>query len=204
MKWRNWFRRTASHNTLTFADRDIETMDSKTLLWQPEGDVQVLVTENQSYTYMGHRRSIFFVDGKYFVIVDEANGKADGWVNLHYQMPPGKTTGSRDDMHFHTEMTDGCNMKLQVFGPEGMGMKMEEGWVSSDIMAKRKRINANFHAKKDANQPIRFITVIVPNEKGGDNIPISAKFVGDYNESSVKLEVKVGKDKKRILEYNLQ
>jgi hypothetical protein len=68
MQWRNWFRRTASHNTLTFADRDIQTMDSKTLLWQPEGDVQILVTENPSYTYMTHRRSVFFVDGKYFVI----------------------------------------------------------------------------------------------------------------------------------------
>lgn len=152
---------------------------------------------------MAHRRSIFFVDGKYFVIVDEGKGKADGWVNLHYQMPPGKTTGSREDMHFHTEMTDGCNMKLQVFGPEGMGMKMEEGWVSSDIMAKRKRINANFHAKKTANEPIRFITVIVPNEKGGNEIPISASFIGGYSEDSMKLEVKVGKDKKRILEYQL-
>ena len=203
MQWRNWFRRTASHNTLTFSDRDIQTMDSKTLLWQPEGDVQILVTENQSYTYMAHRRSIFFVDGKYFVIVDEATGKADGWVNLHYQMPTGKTIGSRDDMHFHTENNNGCNMKLQVFGPEEMGMKMEEGWVSSDIMSKLKRINANFHAKKAGNQPVRFITVIVPNEKGGDNIPISASFVDDYTGNSMKLEVKVGKNKKRTLEYTL-
>ena len=94
-------------------------------------------------------------------------------------------------------------MKLQVFGPEGMGMKMEEGWVSNDIMSKRKRINANFHAKKAGNQPVRFITVIVPNEKGGDNIPISASFVDDYTGNSMKLEVKVGKNKKRTLEYAL-
>ena len=202
MQWRNWFRRTASHNTMTFADRDIQTMDSKTLLWQPEGDVQILVTENPSYTYMTHRRSVFFVDGKYFVIVDEATGKADGWVNLHYQMPPGKTTGVRDDMHFHTSNEDGCNMKLQVFGPEGMGMKMEEGWVSSEIMSKRKRINANFHGKKTANEPIRFITVIVPKQEPGDGPAISASFIDDYTGSSMKLEVKVGKEKK-VLEYNL-
>jgi heparan-sulfate lyase len=151
---------------------------------------------------MSHRRSVFFVDGKYFVIVDEATGKADGWVNLHYQMPPGKTTGVRDDMHFHTSNEDGCNMKLQVFGPEGMGMKMEEGWVSSDIMKKRKRINANFHGKKTANEPIRFITVIVPKEEPGDGPAISASFIDDYTGNSMKLEVMVGKEKK-VLEYKL-
>ena len=71
------------------------------------------------------------------------------------------------------------------------------------MSVKRKRINANFHAKKDANQPIRFITVIVPNEKGGDNAPISASFVDEYTGNSMKLEVKVGKDKKRTLEFTL-
>ena len=151
---------------------------------------------------ISHRRSIFFVDGKYFVIVDEGTGKADGWVNLHYQMPPGKTTGVRDDMHFHTSNEDGCNMKLQVFGPEKMGMKMEEGWVSSDIQVKRKRINANFHAPKTKDQPIRFITVIVPKEEPGDGPAISASFIDGYSADSMKLEVKVGK-KKKILEYKL-
>lgn len=200
MKERNWFRRTASHNTMTFGDRDIEKTDSKTLLWQPEGDVQVLVTENQSYSYMGHRRTVFFVDGKYFVIVDEGTGKGSGWISLRYQMPPGKTTGTRDDMHFHTDFEDGSNMKLQVFGPETLSMKMEEGWVSNDIMKKRKRINANFHAKKESDEPIRFITVIVPKETPGDDVKISASFIDDFNENGVKVQVKVGKDKKRVLE----
>lgn len=203
MQWRNWFRRTASHNTMTFADRDLERMDSKTLLWQPEGDIQILVTENKSYSYMTHRRSIFFVDGKYFVIVDEGTGKGEGWVNLHYQMPPGKTIGTREDMHFHTEMADGCNMKLQCFGPKDLGMKMEEGWVSSDIKLKRKRINANFHARKAGDKPVRFITVIVPKEEPGDEPSISASFIDGYSANSMKLEVKVGKEKKRILGYTL-
>ena len=39
--------------------------------------------------------------------------------------------------------------------------------------------------------------------ESGDNTPISAKFVDSHSDNSMKLEVKVGKDKKRILEYTL-
>lgn len=204
MKWRNWFRQTAVHNTLTFNGKDIETTDSKTLLWQPEGDVQILVTENQSYKKLKHRRSIFFVDGKYFVIVDEAVGAAKGWVNLNYQMPRGKSTNSRETMHFNTEADNGCNMKLQCFGPEGMSMKKEEGWQSPKYMTKHKRIKATFNAQKADEEPVRFITVIVPKEEPGDNPAIKASFIAkDFNQNSLSLQVKVGKDKKRTLKYEL-
>ena len=107
MEWRNLFRSTKSHNTLTLNDKNLETTDSKTLLWKPEGDVQILVTENQSYSNLKHRRSIFFVDGSYFVIVDEATGTVTGNnnVNLHFQMPAGNVPNSREDMTFYTELT---------------------------------------------------------------------------------------------------
>lgn len=204
MEWRRWFRRTASHNTLTLNHENIETTDSKTLLWQPEGDVQIFVTENQSYSNLKHRRSIFFVDGKYFVIVDEAVGDAKGVVNLHYQMPRGKSTNSRETMHFNTEADNGCNMKLQCFGPEGMTMKKEEGWQSPDYMKKNKRINASFNVKKTDDKPVRYITVIVPKEEAGDNPAITAKFLDKgYNANGVKIQVKVGKDKKKTLSYTL-
>lgn len=204
MKWREWFRQTSAHNTLTFNGKNIETTDSKTLLWKPDGDVQVLVTENQSYAKLKHRRSVFFVDGKYFVIVDEAVGAAKGWVNLNYQMPRGKSTNSRETMHFNTEADNGCNMKLQCFGPEGMSMKKEEGWQSPKYMTKNKRIKASFNAKKEDGRPIRFITVIVPKEEPGDNPKITASFIDqNFNQNSLSLQVKVGKNKKKVLKYHL-
>ncbi len=203
-QWRAWFRQTNSHNTLTFNGKDLETTDSHTLLWQPEGDVQVLVTENQGYAKLKHRRSIFFVDNSYFVIVDEAMGTGKGWVNLNYQMPRGKVENSREDMHFNT-MFDGeteSNMKLQVFGPEDMSLKKDEGWVSTAYQKKQKRVKAIFNAKKDSNDPVRFITVIVPKKKPGDSPVISAKFLKDFDGNGLKVQVKVGKEKK-TLEYKL-
>ena len=204
MEWRNWFRKTASHNTLTLGNKDLETTDSKTLLWQPEGDTQILVTENQSYKNLKHRRSIFFVDGSYFVIVDEAVGSAKGSVNLHYQMPRGKIENDRETMHFATLYDHESNMKLQCFGPEGMSMKKEEGWMSTSYMKKQKRMNVSFNVRKDSEEPVRYITVIVPKKESGNSPAISAKFVSKtFSEKGLRLQVKVGKNKKKILEYTL-
>lgn len=204
-QWRAWFRQTNSHNTLTFGSKDIETTDSKTLLWRPEGKVQILVTENQSYKNLAHRRSVFFVDNSYFVIVDEAIGNARGWVNLNIQMPRGKVENDREDMHFNTVYEDGIesNMKLQVFGPEGMTLKKDEGWVSHDYQKKAKRIKAIFNAKKDTPDPVRYITVIVPKRTAGNDVAISARFLKPYDGVNMKVQVKVGK-KKQTLEYSLQ
>lgn len=205
-QWRAWFRQTNSHNTLTLGGKDIETTDSKTLLWQPEGDMQILVTENQSYAKLKHRRSIFFVDKSYFVIVDEAVGDAKGWVNLNFQMPRGKMESDREDMHFNTMFEDTdveSNMKMQVFGPEEMSLKKDEGWMSTAYQKKQKRIKAIFNAKKDSNDPVRFITVIVPKKKPGDTVVLDAKFLSKtFDPSHLKVQVKVGKNKK-TLEYSL-
>ena len=199
---RNWFRATNSHNTLTLRGEDLEKTDSKTLLWQPEGDVQILVTENQSYKNLKHRRSIFFVDGSYFVIVDEAIGKAQGPVSLYYQMPKGKVENSREDMHFATQFDKESNMKLQVFSPDGLSMKKEEGWLSEAYRQRVKRMKVSFTIRKETVEPVRYITVIVPKKEAGNNPAIRAKFMGGFNDNGVKVQVKVGKEKK-ILEYKL-
>ena len=203
MKWRNWFRQTRVHNTLTLNDETLETTESVTRLWQPEGKEQILVTENQGYKNLKHRRSVFFVDNTYFVIVDEAVGTAKGMINLHYQMPRGKIANSREDMTFVTEFKPGSNMKLQCFGPEGMSMKKEEGWQSTDYRKKMKRMNVSFNARKSDETPVRYITVIYPVKNTQDAPKISAAFKNKkFNEQSLEVEVKIN-GKKRILKYNL-
>lgn len=204
-EWRAWFRRTDSHNTLTLNSNNIETTDSKTLLWKPEGDVQILVTENKSYEKLTHRRSIFFVDKSYFVIVDEAYGIAKGTVNLNYQMPRGPMENNREAMIFTTTFDDEIesNMKLQVFGPDGMNMKKSEGWVSSEYQKKQKRPKISFNYIKRDNEPVRYVTVIVPKKTPGDDVAVSAKILSKtFDGKTLKLQVKVGKVKK-VLEYTL-
>ena len=162
-----------------------------------------MVTENQSYKKLKHRRSVFFVDGKYFVIVDEAVGDAKGSVNLNYQMPRGKVNNSREDMTFVTAFEPGSNMKLQCFGPDGMTMKKEEGWLSTEYRKKQKRMNVSFNVKKETNDPVRYITVICPVKDSADAPKISAKFKSKkYDEKGLEVEVKVD-GKKQVLKYGL-
>ena len=204
MEWRNWFRQTRVHNTLTLNDKNLETTESVTKLWQPEGDVQVLVTENPGYKNLKHRRSVFFVDNAYFVIVDEAVGNAKGVVNLHFQMPKGKVANSREDMTFVTQFENGSNMKLQCFGPDGMTMKKEEGWLSTAYRKKVKRMNVSFNVRKDGEDAVRYITIIYPVKDSADAPEMSAKFKNrKFDENGLEIEVKVG-GKKRTLEYALQ
>lgn len=203
MEWRNWFRQTRVHNTLTLSDKNLETTESVTKLWQPEGNVQTLVTENPSYKNLKHRRSVFFVDNAYFVIVDEAVGSAKGVVNLHYQMPKGKIANSREDMTFVTQFENGSNMKLQCFGPDGTTMKKEEGWMSTAYRKKAKRMNVSFNVRKEGEDAVRYITVICPVKDSADAPAISAKFKNKkFSENGLEVEVKVD-GKKQILKYSL-
>ena len=162
------------------------------------------MTENPSYSGLTHRRSVFFVDRTWFVIVDEAYGDAKGTVNLHYQMPRGNVPNSREDMTFYTDFEGGSNFMFRCFGPEGMSMKKEKGWISTSYMKKSQRIDASFNVRKDDSTPVRYITIIYPKAKAGKEPSMSAEFTDrGFHDDSLKLRVKIGKEKKRTLEYTL-
>lgn len=203
MELRNWFRQTAVHNTLTLDNKTLETTESVTKLWQPEGQTQILVTENPGYKALKHRRSIFFVDNSYFVLVDEAVGTAQGIVNLHYQMPKGKIESDRETNTLMTQFDGESNMKLQCFGPDHLSMKKEEGWVSTEYRKRAKRMNVSFNVNKNSDAPVRYITIIYPLKDKSKAPKLSAKFKNKtFDEKSLEIEVRVD-GKKQSLTYKL-
>ena len=205
MKWRRWFRRTDSHNTITLDNKDIDNTDSKTLLWDAEASTPVLVTENQGYKGFTHRRSIFFVGRKYFVIVDEAYGPAAGTVNLNYQMPMGQIQFDTDAMTAATAFDDGSNMVLKCFAPKGAEMVITDGWHSPAYRTKLERKKISFNTAKAEGEITRYITVIVPKDEPGDNLKITASFISKaFSQNSLSVQVKVGKDSKQKLSYELK
>ena len=205
MKWRRWFRRTDSHNTVTLNNKNIDNTDSKTLLWNPDCQSPVLVTENEGYEGFFHRRSVFFVDRKYFAIVDEVHGPVTGTVNLNYQMPMGEIHIDTGDMTAATSFEAGSNMILKCFAPEGTRMNVGDGWHSPAYRSKVERKKISYNTEKGQDQVIRYITVIVPKEEPGNNLKIQASFIEkNFDRHSMSVMLKVGKDKKRILKYELQ
>lgn len=202
MKLRNWFRQTMVHNTLTLDDNTLETTESVTKYWNGEGDAQVLVTENPGYPGLTHRRTVFFVDNRYFVLVDEAYGDAAGEVNLHYQLAEGKVDLDPKNMTVVTDYKGNSNVKLQCFGENTLKMKEEEGWRSIAYRQRAKRTALSFNTSKEAKNSVRFITVIYPYADRTDMPVLSAKFNHkEFSSSTVHVEVKVN-GKKRVLKID--
>ena len=203
LELREWFRRTDSHNTVTLDNRNIDNIDSKTLLWNPEAPAPVLVTENKSYEGFIHRRSVFFADMKYFVIVDEAYGSESGTVNLNYQMPVGDVLIDTENMTAATDFKDGSNMILKCFATKGTRMTITDGWHSPSYRTRMERKKISYDTAKSKDEVVRYITVIVPKDEPGDNLKITASFLNDFSKDSMSLKVKIGKGKTQILQYKL-
>lgn len=195
MKWRNWFRQTMVHKTLTLNNKDLETTDSKTLLWSIDQPTEILVTQNQSYKELKHRRSIFFVNKEFFVIVDEAVGDAIGEIELHYQMCEGEMAIDKKNNSIHTLFADGNNIMLQSISNIPSTMQQEQGWVSYEYRQKNKREAFSFVANKTTTEPVRYITVITPISSTKKLPKIQPKFVNaQFDEKGLQIKVKVGSE----------
>lgn len=203
MKLRNWFRQTCVHNTLTLDSKNLETTESKTLKWQPEGDVQILVTENPHYAGLKHRRTVFFVDGKYFVIVDEAVGDAQGTVNLNYNLCEGQVNIDKKTNTLTSAFDGESNVKLQCFAEKPVSLKEKEGWRSRSYRQREPRTAVSFDVDKKSPEAVRYITVIYPTADAAKAPEFKAKFKNKkFDEKGVKVEVSID-GKKRQLETQL-
>lgn len=202
MKLRNWFRQTSVHNTLTLDNKNLETTESVTKLWKPEGNVQILVTENPSYKDLKHRRSVFFVDQRYFVIVDEAIGNATGNVNLHYQLCDGDVNVDAETFTLSSNFTGDSQMKLQCFTPKKTTMKEEEGWYSVAYRQRTKRTAVSFNTEKREKENVQFITVIYPAKSTKEFPKIKAQ-IKKCKSNAMQVAVSIN-GKKQTLGYQLQ
>ena len=191
---RNWFRRTASHNTLTLDGKNLEDRVSHTKSWQPEGEVQSLVTEHESYKGLTHRRTFFFIEGSYFVIVDEALGDATGTVNLNWHLCDGKVNIDPEHLTLSSAFEGDVQVKLQCFAPRHTVLKEEEGWYSTAYRQRTERTSVSLNTPK-ASEPLRYITVICPYRLPKGEPKIKARFAGES-----RIEVSVD-GQKRTLAY---
>lgn len=146
MRWRNLFRSTAYHNTVTLNGEDLKTRRSRTRAWRGRGRVQKLVTENPSYPGLTHRRTIKFIAGKRFIIIDKLYGNATGTIAMHLHPGPGMEE----------------RMRIKVSGPTGMKARREQGWMSTSYREKTPRPHLIWEAEKKTNAPVVFKTIIDP------------------------------------------
>lgn len=171
---RAWFRQTKVHQTLTLNGANT-AYAPKLLLWKPGKDMDVLVVENTSYLNLTHRRAMFFVDKKFFVIVDEAFGDGTGVVDLHFQLAPGKAVFDNEKFSVRTDFPDGWNVLVRSMNQKDMKLVEEEGQVSFVYTKKEPRPAFCYRVRKETKETgVRFVTVVAP-----------------YNESQPKMTIRI-------------
>lgn len=157
--------------------------------------------KKQHYSNPKHRRTVFFVDKKYFVLADEAAENAKGTINLNFQMceTPSDVSLVKEENAIYTNYRGNSNVKLQCFSDHAISMNEKEGWQSVKYNEKTQRTSVSYDAKKTDTTPVRYITVIYPVTSVNEYPEIDAKFTdGGYSKGKIGVEISIGSVKKSL------
>jgi heparan-sulfate lyase len=159
---RAWHRQSRIHPTLTIDGKDINTI-GRQLLWQSNEDEDVLCVENQSYTNLLHRRTVWFCrktgELPFFVIYDESNDDMPGDHELHFPLAPGKVRIDTSTRRIITGFDD-ANLLIQVEAKHPLSLIEEEGWTSQGYGHRESRTSVTAVIK--GRGPLTFVSIMVP------------------------------------------
>lgn len=200
---RKAYRETSMHNTITKEGFNlIEKRAGQLLKTETAPEYELVVTENQSYSDLAHRRAIFFVEGKFFVVVDEAYGTNTGKVNLNFNLwggagdapgnpVSGKSATMLDEYEgmtcggAHSLFTDGNNLLLRTFSETSDDFKFfyNTRYFSNAANQRTQRWWYEVSVTKKADKAARFVTVILPFGEADDfaSQAVSASFIDNPN-----------------------
>ena len=189
---RAWHRQTSVHQTLTLDGRDIAD-DARDLMWVSEGaDTDVLVVENGSYPGLIHRRSVWFVDRRFFVLLDEAIGVAPGQLDLHFQFAPGDVSIDSGGNRAFTMFED-ANVLVQAAAGSPASMVEETGWFAWEYGYRTPR--KAFRFALDSHAPTVFGTVVAPY-RGTRTPTVSAELPAGIQAGDDRVEMTVSESGK--------
>ena len=190
---RAWHRQTSVHQTLTLDGGDISD-DARNLMWVSEGaDTDVLVVENRSYPGLIHRRSVWFVDRRFFVLLDEAIGSAPGRLDLHFQLAPGDVTFDGEGNRAFTQFDD-ANVLVQAAAGCPASLVEETGWFAWEYGYRTPRKAFRYALENQA--PTVFGAVIVPY-RGTVAPEVSAELPAGLRAGDDRVEMTVNASGKR-------
>lgn len=156
---RAYFKATARHNALTLDDRDYDAPQPRVLEWNPQEGR--LCVEHEAYEGLTRRRSIHFVDGAYFVVVDEVSGPATGRLTLRNCLGGGVLSETSPGRYLYRDGEAGLD--ISVTGPEGSSLSIDRDWYSEAMHEKRERPVIRLDVPRTADSGVqRFVTVLRP------------------------------------------
>lgn len=160
---RPWFCSTVAHQTLTLDGKN-SVNAARHRLWHDEPRHTVLVCDNESYPGWTHRRTVFFVDRRFFVLLDEALGEPAGALDLHFQLAPGPAVVDTTGRVAWTLAPLGGNVLVWTPSDAPVTLCEEQGYTSSQFFKKEPR-PAFAYRHRDQRQAV-YLTVVVPFQGG--------------------------------------
>ena len=221
---RNTYLATKNHNTMTSLSATIANgfMKGEFLKHENKANAQVLVTQNEYKAGLTHRRAVFFVENKFFVLVDEGYGDGNGdKVNLNFHVLSTSANETEyDDLSAsyqygaHTTFADKNNMLIRTFAETNSDFAISQ--VSSNVSNKLGEVNGSrkgyqYTIRKPKTGAARFITVLYPFGATTEleSLNINAKFTdnatedaGTFHSNGASVEVTI-KGIKYELSYTL-
>ena len=199
---RNAYRETSMHNTITKEGYNlIEKRAGRHLKSETASEYELVVTENAAYSDLTHRRAIFFVAKKFFVVVDEAYGDNEGKVNLNFNLWGGAGDGPDEPVSgksvtvldeyegcacgAHSIFEDGNNLLLKTFSEtsDDFAFKSNTRYFSNAANKRTQRWWYEASVTKRIDRAARFITVILPFGAAGEfeSQNVTAAFIDNPN-----------------------
>ncbi|AHF16202.1 heparin-sulfate lyase HepC [Niabella soli] len=198
MKLRNWYRQTRVHSTLTLNNENMVITKAALQQWKTRKDLDILTYTNPSYPGLNHRRSVLFIDQKYFLIIDRAAGKDQGTVGVHFQLKENSNPVFNEQQHsVYTTFSDGNNLLIRNLDKEPVVLKKEEGKVSYAYRQELERPAFVFEKAKTSDAPQTFITILYPyNGQKAPEITLKENASNNYDAGTLSLVLTVdGKQK---------
>jgi len=203
-KGRAWHRQTSVHQTLTLDGRDSK-VDGRLLLWHlstlsisstpstlstpsdQSFSSDALVLENRSYPNLTHRRTVWFVDKAFFLLLDEAIGDATDTLDLHFQLAPGEMRLDAQRRQVTTAFDD-ANVLVWAGPNAPVTLEKEEGWFAYRYGFREAR--PAFRFRHTGSAPATFLTLLVPY-RGVQPPDVSAAPVTKLEAGANRVEIAV-------------
>jgi heparan-sulfate lyase len=183
---REWHRQTRVHQTLTMDGKDSQD-EGRHLLWISEPTFDVVSVENQSYEDLVHRRTIWFVDRLFYVILDECLGDAQGDLELHYQFAPGELKVDPGEGRARTCFED-ANVMVTATADTNLTLTEEEGWFAWSYGHRKARPAIRYGCEGAA--PASILSLVVPY-RGSNSPEASGTIPPGYVAGSDRVELEV-------------
>lgn len=156
---RVWHRQTAVHQTLTLDGANSQTQATHRL-FRSETGFDAVCVDNAAYEGLLHRRTVWFVGHRLFVLLDEAIGEAKGMLDLHFQFAPGQIVLDVERKRAHTCFPD-SNVLVWTDLDAPVAVAEEPGWFAWGYNKRVPRLGFRYrHARQAA--PAYFLTLLVP------------------------------------------